>query len=124
QVVYIVLTAAAAAVGGLAVGLTAGALSLIPFIYFFLNRPRELVVPDSRIVSLVVLAAGAVLVSFIVAREQRARALSAGARDVRDALKRTGMAIWDWDVDRDRLRWSDDVRGMYGLARGVRLDTF
>jgi len=34
------------------------------------------------------------------------------------------MAIWDWDVDRDRLRWSDDVRGMYGLARGVRLDTF
>ncbi len=124
QVVYVVLAAAAAGVAGLAAGLAAGALSFVPFIYFFLNGRFAFAVADSQVVSLLVLGAGVALVCYLVSREQRARALSAGARDVRDALNRAGMAIWEWDVERDRLRWSDDVRGMYGLGGAVRLDTF
>jgi GAF domain-containing protein/anti-sigma regulatory factor (Ser/Thr protein kinase) len=124
QVVYVVLAAAAAGVAGLAAGLAAGALSLVPFVYFFLNEPDAFALRASQVVSLLVLAAGAVLVSYLVSREQQARALSAGARDVRDALNRSGMGIWEWDVERDRVRWSDDVRGMYGLDSGERLDTF
>ncbi len=124
QVVYVVLAAAAAVVAGLAAGLAAGALSLVPFVYFFLNRPDAFDVDPPQVVSLLVLVAGVVLVSYLVSREQRARALSAGARNVREALNQSGTAIWNWDVERDRLRWSGDVRGMYGLGSGVRLDTF
>jgi GAF domain-containing protein/anti-sigma regulatory factor (Ser/Thr protein kinase)/PAS domain-containing protein len=124
QVVYVVLAAAAAGVAGLTAGLAAGALSLVPFTYFFLNSPDAFAVGGSQVVSLLVLAAGAVLVSYLVSREQRARALSAGARKIRDALTDSGLAIWEWDVERDRLRWSDDVRGIYGLTSAVRLDTF
>src|SRR5205823_4539885 len=80
-------------------------------------------VHGSRIVSLLVLAGGVVLVSLIMARERRARALSAGAREVRSALDRTGMAVWEWDSDRDRLHWSGDVRRIYGLPRRTRFDT-
>jgi GAF domain-containing protein/anti-sigma regulatory factor (Ser/Thr protein kinase)/PAS domain-containing protein len=124
QVVYVVLAAAATGVAGLAAGLAAGALSFVPFIYFFLNQPDGFAVKGSQVISLLVLGVGVVIVCSIVSREQRARALSAGARDVNDALSRTGMAIWEWDVERDRLRWSDDVRGIYGLSNAVRLDTF
>ncbi len=118
QVVYVVLAAAAAVVAGLAAGLAAGALSLVPFVYFFLNRPDAFDVDPPQVVSLLVLVAGVVLVSYLVSREQRARALSAGAESVREALNQSGTAIWNWDVERDRLRWSGDVRGMYGLGSG------
>jgi GAF domain-containing protein/anti-sigma regulatory factor (Ser/Thr protein kinase)/PAS domain-containing protein len=123
QVVYVVLVAAAAAAGGLWAGLAAGAISFPLFIYFFLNRPRAFDVPTSRITSLVVLAAGVVLVSYIVSRERRAQALSAGAREVNDSLARAGVATWEWDPDRDRLRWSHHVPELFGLPRSQRLDT-
>src|SRR5215472_4540518 len=77
QVLYVVFVAAAAAVGGLWSGLFAGAISLPLFIYFFLNRPKAFDVDASRITSLVVLAVGCALVSYIIGRERRARELSA-----------------------------------------------
>jgi GAF domain-containing protein/PAS domain-containing protein len=123
QVLFVVLAAAAAAVGGFWAGVLAGAVSFPLFIYFFLNRPRAFDVPTSRIVSLVVLAAGMVVVSYIVSRERRARELSAGAREVNDALARAGVAIWEWDPERDRLRWSSGVPESFGLPRSQRLDT-
>jgi len=123
QVVYVVFAAAAAAVGGFAAGLLAGAFSVPLFIYFFLNKPDAFHVPSSRITSLLVLGVGFVIVSYIVAREQRARELSAGARDVNEALSQAGMAIWEWDPERDRVRWSHDVRGMLDLSRSQRIDS-
>src|SRR5262249_7039455 len=123
QVVYVVAAAAAAAVGGLFAGLMAGAVSFPLFIYFFLHRPRAFDVSSSQVVSLVVLCLGFVLVSAIVERERRARALSADAREVNDSLDRAGVAIWEWDPERDRIRWSHDVRGSFGLPRPQRLDT-
>lgn len=123
QMVFVVLVAAAAAVGGLAAGLLAGAVSFPLFIYFFLNRPESFSVASSRVTSLLVLGVGCLIVSSIVAREQRARALSAGARDVNEALDRAGIAIWEWDPDRDRVRWSHDARGLVGLPRPRRMDT-
>lgn len=123
QVVYVVLAAAAAAVGGFWAGILAGVFSFPLFIYLFLNNPDAFHVATSRITSLVVLGVGFVLVSYIVAREQRARALSADARDVQDALTQAGMAIWEWDPERDRVRWSHDARGLFGLPRSQRIDT-
>ena len=123
QVVFVVLAAAAAAVGGFWAGLLAGAVSFPLFIYFFLNRPRAVDVPTSRITSLVVLAAGFVVVSYIVSRERRAREVSAGAREVNDSLSRAGVAIWEWDPERDRIRWSHEVPDSFGLPRSHRLDT-
>src|SRR6478736_9052356 len=117
------IVAAAAAVGGLWSGLFAGALSFPLFIYFFLNRPRSFDVAASRVTSLVVLGLGCALVAYIVARERRARALSAGAREVDDSLGRAGVAMWDWDPERDRLRWSHDLPESFGLARAQRLDS-
>ena len=119
QVVFVALVAAAAAVGGLWSGLVAGALSFPLFIYFFLNRPRSFDVAASRVTSLVVLGLGCALVAYIVARERRARALSASAREVDDSLGRAGVAMWDWDPERDRLRWSHDLPDSFGLARGA-----
>jgi len=124
QVLYVVFAAAAASVAGLGAGLLAGALAFPLFIWFFLNRPDTFAVKSSQVVSLLLLGLGEALVCWIVVREQRARALSAGARDVTDALDRAGMAMWEWDVDRDRVRWSDDQQGRYGLDRTQRLDTF
>ena len=123
QVVFVALAAAAAAVGGLWSGLFAGALSFPLFIYFFLNRPRSFDVAASRVTSLVVLGLGCALVAYIVARERRARALSASAREVDDSLGRAGVAMWDWDPERDRLRWSHDLPDSFGLARAHRLDS-
>lgn len=123
QVVYIVLAAAAAAVGGFWAGILAGVFSFPLFVYLFLNNPDAFRVPQSRITSLVVLGVGFVLVSYIVAREQRARAVSADARDVQDALTQAGMAIWEWDLERDHIRWSHDARGLFRLPRSQRIDT-
>ncbi len=124
QVVYLVSVAAAASVAGLEAGLLAAALSFVPFIYYFLAPSGSWQVSSSQIVSLVVLGLGEVLVAWIVARERRARAVSAGAREVNDALDQAGMAMWEWDVERDRVRWSDDARGRYGFGRTSRPDTF
>ena len=63
------------------------------------------------------------LVAWIVSREQRAREISAGARKVNDALDRAGMAIWEWDVERDRVRWSEDAPG-HGFGWLRRAETF
>jgi GAF domain-containing protein/anti-sigma regulatory factor (Ser/Thr protein kinase) len=123
QVLYVVFAAAAAAVGGLWSGLFAGAVSFPLFIYFFLNRPWAFDVPASRITSLFVLGIGCALVSYIVARERRARELSAGAREVNASLDRAGVAMWEWDPERDRLRWSHDPPESFGIARGQKLDT-
>src|SRR6478736_3526420 len=102
------IVAAAAAVGGLWSGLFAGALSFPLFIYFFLNRPRSFDVAASRVTSLVVLGLGCALVAYIVARERRARALSAGAREVDDSLGRLLEAINPDD--------RDEVRSAFGEA--------
>src|SRR4029077_1876320 len=110
QVLYVVFAAAAASVAGLGAGLLAGAFSFPLFIWFFLNRPDAFAVDSSQIVSLVLLGIGEALVCWIVVREQRARAVSADAQDVSKALDQAGMAMWEWDVDRDRVRWSDDAR--------------
>jgi GAF domain-containing protein/anti-sigma regulatory factor (Ser/Thr protein kinase)/PAS domain-containing protein len=123
QVVYVVLVAAAAALGGFRAGLLASALSFPPYIYFFLNNPRAFSVSSGQIVSLFVLGIGMALVAWIVSREQEARALSAGARDVNAALEQAGMAVWRLDPERGRVRWLDDVRSMYGIDRTLRLDT-
>jgi GAF domain-containing protein/anti-sigma regulatory factor (Ser/Thr protein kinase) len=115
--------AAAAAVGGLWSGLFAGALSFPLFIYFFLNRPREFTVATSRIPSLFVLGVGCVIVSYIVARERRAREVSAGAREVNASLSRAGVAMWEWDPERDRMRWSHDLPESFGIGRANRPET-
>ena len=101
-----------------------GGALLIPFLYYFLAPSEAFSVRSSQIVSLVVLGLGEVLVAWIVAREQKARALSADAREVNEALDRAGMAMWEWDVERDRVRWSDAVRGHHGFGRSSRPETF
>ena len=123
QVVYVAAAAAAAAVAGLWSGLFAGALSIPLFIYFFLNNPRDFDVSASRVTSVVVLALGCGLVAYIVARERRARELSAGAREVDASLGRAGVAMWEWDPERDRLRWSHDLPDSFGMAKAHRLDS-
>jgi GAF domain-containing protein/anti-sigma regulatory factor (Ser/Thr protein kinase)/PAS domain-containing protein len=123
QVVYVVFVAAAMSVAGLEAGIVAGLLSFPAFIYFFLNDPRALQVDTAQIVSLFVLGLGEALVCWIIQRERQARALSAGARKVSDALDQAGMAMWEWDVERDRVRWSEDARRRYGLG-WQRLETF
>src|SRR5581483_12017613 len=123
QVVFLVLAAAAAAAGGFWAGLLAGAFSFPLYIYFFLNKPDAFTVPSSRVTSLVVMGIAFAIVSYVVAREQRARAISADARDVQEALNQAGMAIWEWDPERDRVRWSHDARGLFGLPRSQRIDT-
>ena len=124
QVVYVVFAAVAASVAGFEAGLLAGLLSFPAFIYFFLNRPEAFAVSTSQVVSLLVLGLGVALVSWIIRRAQQARAVSAGAQEVSDALDQAGMAMWQWDVERDRVRWADDTRGRYGLGRGQRVETF
>ncbi|HEY8108017.1 MAG TPA: GAF domain-containing protein, partial [Gaiellaceae bacterium] len=123
QVVYVVFAAAAASIAGFECGLLAGLLAYPAFIYFFLNRPEAFDVKSSQIVSLLVLGLGVALVAWIVSREQRAREISAGARKVNDALDRAGMAIWEWDVERDRVRWSEDAPG-HGFGWLRRAETF
>jgi GAF domain-containing protein/anti-sigma regulatory factor (Ser/Thr protein kinase)/PAS domain-containing protein len=123
QVVYVVLVAVAVVAAGLPAGLLAAVCSFVPFVYFFLNGQAAWSITSSGAVSLVVLGVGMGLVAYIVAREERVRARSAGAIEVSEALEHVGLSVWRWDPQRDRLRWSHDVRAMYGLERTQRLDT-
>ncbi len=34
-------------------------------------------------------------------------------------LASVDVGVWDWDVDENRVYWSDDVEGLFGLARGA-----
>src|SRR5581483_1145951 len=107
QVLFVVMAAAAAAVGGFWAGLLAGAFSFPLYIYLFLNNPDAFTVPSSRITSLIVMSIAFVVVSYVVAREQRSRAMSAGARDVQDALRQAGMRSEERRVGKEcRSRWS------------------
>jgi GAF domain-containing protein/anti-sigma regulatory factor (Ser/Thr protein kinase)/PAS domain-containing protein len=123
QVLYVVFAAAAASLAGFGAGLLAGLLAYPAFIFFFLNRSHSVDIKSSQIVPLIVLGLGEVLVAWIVSREQQARALSAGARRLSDALDRAGLGTWEWDVERDRVRWSEDAGRRFGLGR-QRVETF
>ncbi|HEY5809561.1 MAG TPA: PAS domain S-box protein [Povalibacter sp.] len=43
------------------------------------------------------------------------RALRASENQLRHALDAARMVIWDWDVTKDRLSWSDNVKLLYDL---------
>jgi PAS domain S-box-containing protein len=34
-------------------------------------------------------------------------------------LASVDVGVWDWDVAANRVEWSDDVEGLFGLARGA-----
>ena len=59
---------------------------------------------------------------YLLVRERRSGVRTPG--DLKQALAHAGTAMWEWDVEADRIEWSDDVRRIYGLDRSATLDTF
>ena len=123
QVVFIVCAAAATALAGRGAGFLAAAFSTPVYIELFLNDPRRFAVPSSGIVPLVTLEVGFVLVSLIVWREQSARALSAGARELASVLDQARVFVWQFDVEADRLRWAGDAGSLTGRLKAPRQAT-
>ena len=123
EVVFIVCAAAATALAGRGAGFLAAVFSTPVYIELFLNDPRRFAVPSSGIVPLVTLEAGFVLVSLIVWREQRARALSAGARELASALDQARVFVWQFDVEDDRVRWAGDAGSLTGRLKAPRQAT-
>ena len=124
QVVYVVFAAAAASVAGFEAGILAGLLAFPAFVYFFLNRPEAFDVKSSQSVSLIVLGLGVVLVVWIVSREQRARALSAGAQKVSDALDQAGMGCGSGTSSATASAGRTTPAAATGSGRLRRVETF
>ena len=36
----------------------------------------------------------------------------------RRATESGGLGIWEWDIDADRITWSDSIYPMHGLQKG------
>ena len=70
---YVLAVASAAAAGGIWSGLLAGACSFIPFNYFFTGPSEGFSFSDDDVIALVVFAATALGVGWIIEREKRAR---------------------------------------------------
>lgn len=54
--------------------------------------------------------------------EQRTRALSASEARLREAQRVAGLGIWEYDLGRDQVYWSDETYAIFGMKPGDALN--
>ncbi len=90
---YVLAVASAAAAGGIWSGLLAGLCSFIPFNYFFTGPNEGFSFSDNDVIALVVFAATALGVGWIIEREKRARREAATSARAAARLQRAAEAL-------------------------------